>query len=171
VSERATPPNRAVPAHRKPLRLPDYDYAQAGVYLVTAVAFRRACLFGAAREGGVGLNDIGRIVASCWLAIPEHFPHIALDEWVVMPNHIHGLMVLREGGLVTVGNVVGLFKSSAARQFNAARGGHTRLWQRGYYEHVVRSEEALSRIREYLVNNPVKWDLDDENPERKRATR
>ena len=168
MSQSEPEPQWIVPSQRKHLRLPDYDYATPGIYFVTVSTHRRACLFGSVVHGGVLLNDAGHTVESCWLEIPRHFDGIDLDKYVVMPNHVHGLLVLRHGG-VNFGAVVAGFKSAATRRIREAIDmSGPPVWQRGYHEHVVRSQKALARIRQYVVNNPIKWDLDDENPERTR---
>ena len=80
--------------HRRPIRLKGYDYAQAGAYFVTIVTHDRACLFGDVVEGKMRLNEAGQIARQCWVEIPRHFPHVELDEFVVMPNHVHGILVI-----------------------------------------------------------------------------
>jgi hypothetical protein len=82
--------------HRRSIRLKGYDYTRAGAYFITIVTQNRACLFGAVVEGRMRLNPLGQIVQECWLAIPDHFPHALLDEFVIMPNHLHGIIVLQE---------------------------------------------------------------------------
>lgn len=177
--------------HRRSLRLQDFDYSQAGAYFITVCTQERACLFGEVVADEIRLNDIGRMVQTAWNAIPVLHPAVATDAFVVMPNHIHGIIVLTDphpvgAGLVpaldgattragtrpapTVGGVVGAFKSRVTVDY--IRGVKTqgwpsfagRLWQRNYYEHVIRNEDSLARIREYIANNPLRWALDRENP-------
>ncbi|MBW2704487.1 MAG: transposase, partial [Deltaproteobacteria bacterium] len=88
--------------HRRSIRLKGYDYGQAGAYFVTICAWDRACLFGDVVEDRMRLNDAGRIAEACWLAIPEHFPLVELDAFVVMPNHVHGIIVIADTGEKTV---------------------------------------------------------------------
>ncbi len=152
---------------RKPLRLPQYDYSQAGAYFVTAVTRDRELLFEspAAQEA----------VLSAWQAIAPHLPGVELDACVVMPNHVHGIVVLTPEDVplvgtasgrvgVTLGSIVGFFKHQAARNINALRGTVGQVWQRGYYEHVIRDERGLERIRDYIAENPARWGDDPENP-------
>jgi REP element-mobilizing transposase RayT len=178
---------------RHSLRLKNYDYAQAGAYFITICTQDRACLFGDIVDGEMRLNEIGRMVISEWDMLPERFPNVVLDAFVVMPNHVHGIIVITSiadvgAGLVpapngsttqnwattrvapTVGDVVGAFKSRITVEY--VRGVKTSgwppfrgcLWQRNYYEHIIRDEAALHAIREYTANNPLQWALDRENP-------
>lgn len=164
---------------RRSVRLKGYDYAQAGAYFVTICTTDRACLFGAINAGAMDLNDAGRMVATIWSDLPARFPGIDIDVFVVMPNHLHGIVVLREDASVgaplvgaRLGAIVGAFKSITTVEYG--RGARThgwagfrgRLWQRNYYEHVVRDEADLSRVRRYVEKNPLRWEFDDENPDR-----
>jgi len=156
---------------RRSLRLPEYDYSQAGAYFVTICVSQRKCLLGEIRDGAIQLNDSGTIVRDCWHDLAHHYPNMELDAFVVMPNHIHGVVVLVGAGLrpaptnPPLSEIVRVFKSFSSRRINALRGtpGLT-FWQRGYYEHIVRDDKSLDRIREYIVNNPRRWELDQENP-------
>ncbi len=166
---------------RKETRLRGYDYAQSGLYFVTICCHERVPWFGVVRGGQMLMNDVGRVVSGCWEAIPAHYHGVVLDEFVLMPDHLHGVIGLlpgrddleegerrnREGsagGMAPrrarrasplLGTVVGSFKSAAARLVNIHCGtsGAT-VWQRGYDEHIVRNEEDLRRIREYIAMNP-----------------
>ncbi len=160
-------------AKRKLSRLPDYDYTQAGWYFVTICTWNHECLLGTLSEGEVQLNHMGQTAAACWRQIPEHFPRVSCDVFCVMPNHLHGIIVLPaedpstgQSNNTSLSVVVGTFKAAVSRQC-ATRGVRTnqRLWQRSYFERVIRTEENLTRIRQYIVDNPVKWDLDEENPQ------
>jgi putative transposase len=137
-------------------RLRGHDYRE-GAYFVTACTHRRRLLFTDRR-----LTDA---VESCWNAIPEHFA-ARLDVFVVMPNHVHGVLWLeRAGHARPLQVVVGSFKSAATRAVNLLRGTPgERVWQRGYYERVVRDESELEALREYVVGNPAAWEADPENP-------
>jgi putative transposase len=151
------------PARRR-LRLAEFDYAQPGFYFVTICTERRRCILGEVIEAGVVLSPIGTLVQQVWRSIDNHHSRVQLDEFVVMPNHLHGIVQLSDG-TVTLANVIGTFKSLSTKTVNALRATPcARLWQRSYHEHVIRDESALERIREYIVNNPAKWHLDRENP-------
>jgi putative transposase len=158
---------------RKPLRLKGFDYAAAGWYFVTVCSHDRACLFGEIVADSVRLSDIGRVVEGCWLELSKYFAHIATDAFVVMPNHIHGIVssASKEPGAMnrapTLGQVVRSFKARSSRGCTENRRSGSNLWQRGYYEHVIRNDADLARIREYIANNPLRWADDAENPERR----
>ena len=165
---------------RRSLRLSGYDYAQAGAYFVTAGAFGRMCAFGDVVSGEMRLNDAGRIVLACWQDLANHYGHIELDEFVVMPNHIHGIILLT--GVSTADARAGLkpaptrqqplsevvrgFKTFSARRINRLRDTPGQpVWQRNYYERIIRNEKMLDAVREYITNNPAKWAEDKENPQ------
>jgi putative transposase len=171
---------------RRSLRLRDYNYAQAGAYFVTICTWQRACTLGAVVEDRMRLSLIGETASERWNDLPNHHP-VELDVFTVMPNHLHGVLVIldREAGeaglaptvgqprsrKATLGAIVGSFKSATSKAISERGiGGGTPLWQRGYYEHVIRSEQALTSIRQYIAENPAKWAFDEENPQR-RATR
>jgi REP element-mobilizing transposase RayT len=181
--------------HRRSIRLKGYDYSQPGAYFITICTQDRACLFGEVVDGEIRLNEYGHIAWRCWAEIPLHFPHAELDAFVVMPNHVHGIVILTVGarhdvvgarhavplqnGVFgkmeqfgkpvpgSIPTIVRSFKSASTRHINALRGTPgAPVWQRNYYEHIVRNEESLNRIREYIVTNPMRWALDHENPYR-----
>jgi putative transposase len=167
---------------RRPVRLNGYDYSQAGAYFVTVCVNGSACLLGEVEDGRMCLNGHGRTVYGCWEDLPHHYAHVRTDAFVVMPNHVHGIVMLDvpedagSVGLASIGadvkpkrhglpEIVRAFKSFSARRINESRktpGG--RIWQRGYYERVVRNDEELNRIREYIVDNPAKWSEDVYHP-------
>ncbi|MDP2601261.1 MAG: transposase [Deltaproteobacteria bacterium] len=185
--------------HRCSIRLRGYDYAQAGGYFVTIVTKDRVCLFGQMVNGKIRLTDGGRIIQATWNELPNHYPGVECDVFVIMPNHVHGIIVLVEddGGVGSNDVGAGLkpaqpglrpttapraglkpaptrhglpeiirgFKTFSARRINDMRKtpGFP-IWQRNYYEHIVRCENELTRIREYIANNPLQWDMDRENP-------
>jgi len=141
----------------------------------------QACVFGKIMDDEMVLNDLGRIARACWDEIPNHFDYVVLDAFVVMPNHVHGILMITDQNVGamhaspllrgrtcgpnpgSLGAIVGSFKSTVTRWFHQNGYPHFR-WQRNYYDHIVRDENELGRIREYVVNNPLEWDLDDENP-------
>ena len=154
---------------RQPLRLRDYDYTRPGAYFITVCTDRRRCLFGPVADGAMHPNAFGSIVSSCWRALPRHYPHVELDSFVVMPNHVHGILFLVDAGVVDrrhgLSEVVRAFKSFSARRINELRDAEgSRLWQRGFYEHVIRRGHALNGILGYIETNPLRWHLDRENP-------
>jgi REP element-mobilizing transposase RayT len=161
---------------RRSIRLQGYDYSHAGAYFVTLCTQDRECLFGDIVDGEMRLNDAGRIVANSWEWLAEQYDHVSLDEYVVMPNHAHGIIVITgdcRGGSRTapttgirkpIGRLIGAFKTVSTKRINELReNGGTKLWQRNYWEHIVRNEPELNRIREYIHNNPARWELDSLN--------
>jgi REP element-mobilizing transposase RayT len=153
---------------RKPLRLPHYDYASPGAYFVTICTHGRACLFGSINGSEAALSYEGGIVRKVWSGLPAHYPNVALDEFVIMPNHVHGILVIHDEGGRPLSEMVRGFKAFSTRELQSNGLTRTPVWQRGYYEHVVRDDDDLTAIREYIRNNPLKWELDEENPERRR---
>ena len=174
---------------RRSIRLRGYDYAQEGVYFVTVCTHNHTLLFGEISSDQMRLNNAGCTLVTQWQALPVRFPNVRLDAFVVMPNHIHGIIVLtrqkvasRDGATgatlvvapTPLGSVVGAYKSLTTVDYvhGVKASGWMpfdgKLWQRNYYEHVIRDEAALSRIRDYIVHNPAKWAGDSENPQRLR---
>ena len=166
--------------HRRSIRLPAYDYSQAGFYFVTICAQHRKCLFGEVVDDQMKLNRYGRLVAEAWNWLAERYIYVDLDEWIVMPNHLHGILVISDersrGGSRTaptdanasviprkpLGQLIGAFKTISTKGINQSRGTPgVPVWQRNYYEHVVRSEDSLGTIRDYIANNPRNWGLDE----------
>lgn len=145
---------------RSSLRLPHHDYGQPGAYFLTVCTEGKECLLGAIIDDAVRLSEIGEIVESCWWRIPRHLRSVELGAFVVMPNHVHGIVLLtdRATRVSPLRVVVGAFKACGSR--NAGR----RLWQRGYFERVIRDENELELIQQYIADNPVKWAIDGENP-------
>jgi len=185
--------------HRRSIRLQHYDYALAGAYFVTICAQNRACLFGAISEGQMQANDHGKIVHECWEDLPNHYENVILDEFVAMPNHVHGIIILTNNTVgagfkpaltgepaPTIDNhdiqsrnssrhhglpeIIRAFKTFSSRRINQARSTPgIPVWQRNYYEHVIRNEDDLNKIREYIITNPAGWEKDEENPDQVRA--
>ncbi len=135
-------------------------------------------------DGQMHLHAAGREAGQCWLQIPRHFPNVELDEFVVMPNHVHGILVLSRGAACraptverfgqpvsgSLPTVIRSFKSAVTQRSNALHGTPgASVWQRNYYEHVIRDEASLQGMREYIANNPLQWALDRENPVHVRA--
>ena len=165
---------------RRSIRLPGYDYAEDGAYFVTVVTHEREMLLGDVVDGEMRLNATGRLVMEAWRWLAFQYPYVELDTHVIMPNHLHGIIVITgrqsmgnetgDSGIAPaprkpLGRLVGAFKTVTTRQVNLVRSTPGRpLWQRNYYERVIRDEKELSLTREYIVNNPMQWELDAENP-------
>ena len=165
---------------RKQLRLKNYDYTQEGAYYVTGCTQNRECLFGNVRDGKMELNEYGKIVKQEWYKTGEIRKNIELDEFIVMPNHIYGIIIIagtcnvpqrnrneKFGSSVSnsIPTIIKLFKSTTTKQINQRRNTTKKsIWQRGFYEHVIRNEEDLNRIRQYVIYNPMKWEEDKYYP-------
>jgi putative transposase len=150
---------------RKPLRLCGFDYSSEGLYLVTVCTDRRGCVFGRTENGQPILNRLGEIVERQLADLPRRLHGIEMDRFVVMPNHVHAIVVLgtraRQASPLRLGHVVGAFKSGSTREINLVRTTPgERVWQRGYHDHVVRDEADLQRVRKYVETNPIRWALD-----------
>ena len=181
--------------HRRSIRLKDYDYSQTGFYFVTICTQNRKSLFGEILDGEMRLNDAGQMIQSVWNELPQHYTGVEVDEFVVMPNHVHGIIILNVGAgpsacpdnmqpelqarkgqprgvapTLSLPDLVHRFKSLTTSRYRLGvtqNGWLTfpgRLWQRNYYEHIIRNENDLDEIREYIINNSLKWELDTENP-------
>jgi putative transposase len=210
---------------RRSIRLKGYNYSQAGAYFITICTQGRECLFGQVVDGTMRLNDAGQMIQAIWQEIPNYYSGVAVDAFVVMPNHIHGIIILvgavphpnddqpvgtgpracpdkspyaypNDGQPVGAGpracpdirqphgmgqpqgvaptlslpNVVHRFKTITTKRYiDGVKqcGWHRfqiRLWQRNYFEHIIRDDESLHHIRQYIVENPLRWHLDRENP-------
>ena len=163
--------------HRRSIRLEGYDYSQEGMYFVTICTVNKNCIFGNITDGEMVLNEMGTIVYNEWLQTPVIRKSIDLDVFVVMPNHIHGIIILRSGvcnegvykeGVCntplqspTIGSIVRGYKSSVTGKINALN--KTRgvvVWQKNYWEHIIRDLQTYTTISEYIINNPINWSTD-----------
>jgi len=170
--------------HRRSIRLQGYDYTQAGMYFVTICTHNRVCLFGNIVDEKMKINDAGQVVEKYWNEIPAHFPQVELFDFVVMPNHIHGILFIGDtpserakdfsplqqpprqqtsqrpcGTSKTIGSVVRGLKIGVTKWIRNQTNIHD-VWQRNYWEHIIRNEPELQHIQEYISNNPAKWELD-----------
>jgi putative transposase len=160
--------------HRRSPRLFRYDYSTPGGYFVTAVTHSRRCLFGSTQPP-LNLTDAGRMIERVWQTLPSRFEGLSLDEFIVMPNHLHGILFIAGpfAGVTALQAVMRVFKSQTVVEYSDGVGQYGwplyegKLWQRSYHERVIRNADHLDRVREYIVNNPLAWELDRENPLRK----
>ena len=155
--------------HRRSIRLQGYDYTSAGAYFVTICAYRRECLFGDVVNSSVEVSPFGQLASEGWLWLKEQYSYVGLDAWVLMPNHLHGILVLfPEPGqkVKPLGRLIGAFKTVTTKQVNLLRKtpGNP-LWQRNYYERIIRNGGELNAYRRYIAANPAHWPLDREHPE------
>ncbi|MBD2127800.1 transposase [Microcoleus sp. ZQ-A2] len=202
--------------HRCSIRLKGYDYTQVGAYYFTICCHHRRCLLGEIQADVMHLNIVGATVKAVWENLPRHFPLIELDAFVVMPNHVHGIIVITDSAVNcnpnrnsnpnpncrgeafvpgykntspessstnaspfpgcndtlpprgtqsgSIGAIIQNFKSVATRRVNRITRNSGTLWQRNYHEEIIRNEKAYENIRRYIVENPLSWDEDEENP-------
>ena len=187
--------------HRRSIRLSGYDYSQSGAYFVTICSYQRQCVFGDIVNGQMHLNQYGDIVADTYQWLCQRYPFLHLDEWIIMPNHFHAIMVIADqsyintdkpcrGGSRTaptnyqrqtdttinhrnstakrkpLGRLIGAFKTVSTKKINILRDAPgTPLWQRNYYEHIIRNEQAMDKIRQYIINNLISWVEDQLHPD------
>lgn len=167
--------------HRRSVRLEGYNYSWAGAYSVTICAHGRKQLFGRIVDSGIRLSPYGRIIERQWKALPSHYPSVALDSFVIMQNHLHGIIVLTlsdfsQAGRTeciptphSLGEIVRGFKALCSREINELPGSTGNpVWQRDYYEHVIRSKTSLNAIRRYIEENVENWGFDPDNPDKAR---
>ncbi len=151
MSERAP----ALPSRRS-IRLQGFDYRQSGAYFVTICAYQKSCLFGQIRDGKMFVNDLGMTIRVCWQWISEVRHNVQLDTFVVMPNHLHGIIFLFDEEPVDVATQTSTRDKASAGKL-LARPPVQPIWQRNYYEHIIRNERSLNDIRKYIIENPAAW--------------
>jgi len=176
--------------NRQSIRLHGYDYSRKGAYFITICAKNRQCLFGKITNDKMVLNKYGKIVQDEWMESSRIRKEIKLDYFIVMPNHIHGIIFItnqnpssrstetndvgatgrsplpRGPKPKSLGSFVAGFKSIITKRINEFRKiPGSSVWQRNYYDHIIRNENELHQTREYIVNNPAKWEYDRENPD------
>ena len=157
----------------KTIRLPTWDYGSPGLYFVTINTKYSYHFFGKIRQGKMVLNEAGKVVVTEWLKTPTLRNYVELDEWIVMPNHFHGIVVINHNvqthrNVSVHGNSFGPQKHNLASIIRGFKGSCTRIirqginpqfeWHSRYYEHIVRSHASLRRIRNYIRNNPANWE-------------
>jgi putative transposase len=177
------PHNPPVYPNRKSIRLPNYDYSHPGMYFVTICTHQREPILGTIDAGYMIPTDAGKLVDQIWHALPNRFPNLKTDKFILMPNHVHAIMFLETprsspGGAspapttrASLADVVCAFKSQSAIAINKIRmtPNHP-VWQRNYFEHIIRTPQSLDNLRRYIQENPSRWPTDEENPTRVAAT-
>ena len=157
---------------RRSIRLKGYEYSQSGYYFVTLCTYNREKLLGRIKNERMRLNSMGKIVNEIWESISKHHA-VGLDAFQIMPNHIHFIVVLKPGGLnikggsrpaPTLGMIVGFLKSESTKRINKsvwATRGSPGIWQRNYFEHIIRNEQEYWTIKKYIQDNPKNWEEDE----------
>ncbi len=166
--------------HRRSIRLQGYDYAQNGAYYITIVTYQRQHLFGEVVNGEMELNELGKIARDEWFKTAELRPYVELfeDDFVVMPNHAHGIIwIVNNKNIVgdniekfgkpvahSIPTIVRAYKSAVTYAINKLQNQRGAvLWQSNYYEHVIRDEQDYQAKHDYILSNPMNWDQDEEN--------
>ncbi len=178
---------------QKQYRLPEYDYSKEGGYFITICTKNQEYYFGDIINDKMYLSEIGKIVRALWLEIPVKFKNVILDEWIIMPNHIHSIILKMNepckdyiNNLNLINQIPTRFKSGIKNnpmelkedtiekiirwfkgrvKFEAKHNGFKYFsWQSRFYDHIIRNEKSLNKIRQYIINNPLKWEVDKENP-------
>ena len=152
---------------RKTQRLKNYDYSQKGYYFINICTHNKEHLFGKIMDGQVVLNKYGSIAQQELANIPMRYANVELNKFVVMPNHIHIILIVNDFGSLTersrpfptVPKIIGLYKSGVSRLIRELRAGVT-VWQKSYYDHIIRTEEDYQDIWQYIDTNPLKWEND-----------
>ncbi len=149
----------------KSIRLPNYDYNMEGYYFVTICTKGQKSLFGEIFNNEMNINEKGQLTDNLWNSIEEKFDNVFLDEYIIMPNHIHGILVFQKYSNTSLPDIIEYFKRISTnmyiknvKKFNWER-FNKKLWQENYYEHIIRNEKELVQIRNYIRNNPLKWGL------------
>ena len=162
--------------HRRSIRLKNHDYSSAGEYFVTICSYNRECIFGEIIGEEMRVNEYGLIAQRTWQDLIYHIPNIKLDEFICMPNHIHGIIIIGDTFVgagsepaptekqYELSEIVRQFKTFSAKRINEKRKSIGKpVWQRNYYEHIIRDDKDLNNTREYILNNPLTWFFDQEN--------
>ncbi|MFN9398166.1 MAG: transposase, partial [Dolichospermum sp.] len=187
---------------RQSIRLKGYDYSQSGLYFITICCYQRECLFGNIMNSQIILNNFGQLIKEEWLKSAEIRKEIEFDDFVIMPNHFHGIVIINQeinsdfmkndvdfqdnnvgaNGRSplqqiqssrpkismkpkSISSLIAGFKSATTKKINIIRNTpQNPVWQRNYYDHIIRNDESLARIREYVQNNPLSWENDQLHP-------
>jgi putative transposase len=176
------PYNPELEQHRS-MRLKGYDYSLAGAYFINLVTHEKLCLFGEIINGEMRLSQLGNTVQREWLRLERRFPGIELDEFVIMPNHLHGIIVITQQDAphapgderkdaapskrmgAATGSLTAMvkgFKSAVEFRYHSMANNNDPLWQPNDYEHIIHDEDDLDRIRRYIAGNPMNWLKDAE---------
>jgi len=149
--------------HRRSIRLKGYDYSQPGVYFITMDTYNKEQLLGEVIDGLMYLSQAGKILSYVWSDLPIHYPNVCLDSFCVMPDHFHGIIQLNEVNAGSyphpLSEIVRALKAFSAKRINVLRKTPgQQVWQRNYYEHIIRDAVEWEQIRAYIDENPQKWE-------------
>jgi putative transposase len=168
--------------NNRSIRLQGYDYSQDGLYFITICLQNRLHLFGDVVDGNMVFTDAGSIAIQCWMDIPKHFPNTILHQYIIMPNHVHGIIQILNNASDNITNKINQFQKIIPRSIGSIVRGfkigvtkwfrnkfpnefprERKIWQRNYYEHIIRNEKSFERISNYISNNPMNWKNDKYN--------
>lgn len=164
---------RSIVKNRKLNRLSNFNYSKSGYYFVTVCTKNKIDFFGKIKNNKIVLSKIGEMANHYWQKIPEHFSDVKLDEYIMMPNHVHGIIIIESVGnrhacslqrrqSQKIPTIIGSFKSAVSKCVNENFNYNNFNWQKSYYDHIIRNNESLNKIRKYIIYNPIKW-LEDKN--------
>ena len=143
---------------RKSTRIPGYDYSTDNYYFITICTKNKKCIFGKPNA----LSTLGKIAKEYILQIPEKYPQVTVDKYVVMPNHIHMILVLDSKNFITkptISQIIGQYKMSVTKKFGNVI-DFEKIWQRSFHDHIIRNQQGYEKIWKYIENNPIKWEED-----------
>ncbi len=171
--------------HRRSIRLKEYDYSRAGAYFITICTYNKECILGKVTNSKVQLNEYGIIVDNEWTKTAEIRSNIIIDKYIVMPNHLHGIIIILDNGSSrntghrvptfeqfgrptsnSIPTIIRSFKAVTKKRINETRKSYGKaVWQPRFYEHIIRNRDELDKIRQYIIDNPLQWELDSKNPD------
>lgn len=159
-------------------RLQNWDYSWSGYYFITICTKEKKHFFGTVEAGKIILNEMGKIAEKFWLEIPAHFSNVTLDKFVIMPNHMHGILIIDKNkdnniniginrfqnqGKNSISSIIGSYKSICTKNINKTQNEVFFAWQTRFHDHIIRDKKALDNIRKYIENNPLNWENDSYN--------
>ena len=148
--------------HRHSIRLKNFDYSNNGYYYITICINNRLNLLGSIENGIVKLSSFGEVVQQEWTSLKSRYKNINLDEFIVMPNHLHGIIIIKYKSNNSIGDMISLFKARTSRRYNKVNNTTgNKLWQKNYHERIIRNEIDFMNKQHYIINNPVMWTRDE----------
>ena len=156
--------------HRRSIRLKGYDYSKEGLYFITICTQHHKCFFGKIVNGKMHLNAAGKMIEIEWLKLCKRFSNIILHKYVIMPNHFHAILEIDTSTGKTIGDMMKAFKSiTTVKYIDGVKNNNWprfngKLWQRSFWEYIIRTEKAYQNISNYIIKNPKKWQTDKFHP-------
>ncbi|MDN3512774.1 MAG: transposase [Candidatus Brocadia sp.] len=168
---------------RRSIRLKEYDYSRAGAYFITICTYNKECIWGNVTNSEMQLNEYGVIVENEWVKTAEIRSNILMDKYMVMPNHVHGIIIILDDDRDTehrvptfeqfgkpmsnsIPTIIRSFKAVTKKRINETRKSYGKpVWQPRFYEHIIRNRDELDKIRQYIIDNSLQWEFDNGNPD------